>query len=64
MDLEEDASLSSQVPNQFSTQQSNVGVVPIYPTQGGVHNIYQPFPYNWQQQPLPPYALQPYYPSH
>ncbi|KAK9189877.1 hypothetical protein WN943_018476 [Citrus x changshan-huyou] len=63
-DLEEDASLSSQVPNQFSTQQSNVGVVPIYPTQGGVHNIYQPFPYNWQQQPLPPYALQPHYPSH
>ncbi|KAK9229983.1 hypothetical protein WN944_022950 [Citrus x changshan-huyou] len=48
-DLEEDASLSYQVPNEFSTQQSNVGMV---------LNFYV------LQQPLPPYALQPHYPSH
>ncbi|KAK9192803.1 hypothetical protein WN944_003496 [Citrus x changshan-huyou] len=63
-DLEEDAPSSYEVPNEFSTQQSNMGVELIYPTQGGVYNIHQPFPYDWHQQPLSPYALQPHYPSH
>ncbi|KAK9183293.1 hypothetical protein WN944_026444 [Citrus x changshan-huyou] len=37
--------------------------VPVYPFQVGGNNIYQPIPYSWHTQPVPPYALQSHYSS-
>ncbi|KAH9734196.1 protein FAR1-RELATED SEQUENCE [Citrus sinensis] len=37
--------------------------VPMYQSQFGGSNIYQPFPYNWHPQPVPPYTSQLHYSS-
>ncbi|XP_024041931.1 protein FAR1-RELATED SEQUENCE 5-like [Citrus clementina] len=62
-DLQQTAPSSYHVPNEISTQGSNIATVPMYQSQFGVSNIYQPFPYNWHTQPVPPYTSQLHYSS-
>ncbi|KAH9703433.1 protein FAR1-RELATED SEQUENCE [Citrus sinensis] len=84
-DLQQTAPSSYDVPNEISTQGSNIATtlqegstmygnlnqcdtmgyynVPMYQSQFGGSNIYQPFPYNWHTQPIPPYTSQLHYSS-
>ncbi|KAH9794408.1 protein FAR1-RELATED SEQUENCE [Citrus sinensis] len=62
-DLQQTAPSSYHMPNEISTQGSNIATVPMYQSQFGGSNIYQPFPYNWHTQPVPPYTSQLHYSS-
>ncbi|XP_024033607.1 protein FAR1-RELATED SEQUENCE 6-like [Citrus clementina] len=59
--LRKQSSLRKKPAQKNKTAEKNK--VPVYPFQVGENNIYQPIPYSWHTQPVPPYALQSHYSS-